>query len=424
MARLKMQMMKISNKNFDSASGLLRYIAIREGAEKMPLMHDNRAQTSMQKKLIEKITETDSKIKEYKEYIEYLQKGCRLNAERLISAYILNNPESLKNKELNVFSDFVYSGKRKAYHGLFSLDDDISLNDALKEISEHRGNVWSYVLSLERKDAERLGYVKAENWINLMRSNIFDIAELNEIKATNLKWYAAFHDNAANPHIHLMLYSLDPGEGKMTDENKFRMHLLLNKDIFRMSQYMSFSGNEDLRHEMHEDFLEKMNNIKAEDFTPSKELNETMHILQNILKGFEGKKKYTLRNEKIREYTDRIINEMLKNEELALIYMMLLKIENTGHSMYYCDEEKYISPRYNNELTPIKDELIKSLDKSDDDMDKIYTHLIYSFLSFVSELYEKKMQDMDMKMDKKEIIKNEYKLKAHNLKHSGLGMKI
>ena len=48
-----------------------------------------------------------------------------------------------------------YIGERRGSHGLFSDEGvDVSLSKISEEIDNHPGNVWGFIVSLKREDAE------------------------------------------------------------------------------------------------------------------------------------------------------------------------------------------------------------------------------------------------------------------------------
>lgn len=50
-------------------------------------------------------------------------------------------------------------------HGLWTSGGKVeNLSEAVREVAEHPGNVWTPVVAIRRQDAERLGYDNAENW--------------------------------------------------------------------------------------------------------------------------------------------------------------------------------------------------------------------------------------------------------------------
>ena len=79
-----------------------------------------------------------------------------------------------------------YIGNRRGSNGLFSDEDvPINLSKIHEEIDNHPGNIWGFIISLRREDAERLGYSSAEQWINLLRSRRTDIAKEMGIAPAN-----------------------------------------------------------------------------------------------------------------------------------------------------------------------------------------------------------------------------------------------
>lgn len=87
-------------------------------------------------------------------------------------------------------------------HGLFSqTDEKIDLDSVAEEVGQHKGIIWTHVISLHREDAERLGYNTAEAWRELVRRNATELAEAQKIDISNLQWYGAFHNTAHHPHM-------------------------------------------------------------------------------------------------------------------------------------------------------------------------------------------------------------------------------
>ena len=99
-------------------------------------------------------------------------------------------------------------------HGLWNGDGKVrNLSQAVREVAEHTGNVWTPVVAIRREDAERLGYDTAESWRALVYACLPEIARGYKIPLDHLRWYAAFHRKEHSAHIHLVLFSTDPKEG-------------------------------------------------------------------------------------------------------------------------------------------------------------------------------------------------------------------
>ena len=61
-----------------------------------------------------------------------------------------------------------YMAERPRSHGLFSADGAADLEQTMEEINAHAGPVWTFIYSLKREDAARLGYENGESWRRLL----------------------------------------------------------------------------------------------------------------------------------------------------------------------------------------------------------------------------------------------------------------
>ena len=158
------------------------------------------------------------KAKRYLEYEDFKANPTVENASELISTIIERNADIIGNRQNFVGYMAMRPGvEKRGSHGLFNeKDEPIILNQAANEIAEHKGNVWSHVVSLRREDAVRLGFDNSDAWRELVKRHISDIAKAQNIPLCNLKWYAAYHDTTHHPHIHLLVYSTNPKQGFLT----------------------------------------------------------------------------------------------------------------------------------------------------------------------------------------------------------------
>ena len=161
-------------------------------------------------------------------YIKYI--ATRENVEKTISI------EKLKEKKENYID---YLGNRPhvvkiGEHGLFSnKGEEVNLNRVAEEVAEHKGTIWTNVISVRREDAQRLGYDNVVEWQSLVRSKVGELSEAFKIKPENLKWYAAFHNESHHPHIHLVVYSKNESEGFIGKGGIEKLRRSFAHDIFR-----------------------------------------------------------------------------------------------------------------------------------------------------------------------------------------------
>ena len=195
-------------KSTGGASGYLRYIATRERVELIP---DDRPPTRKQEQLIAKLVKDFPDSKTLYEYEDYLTKPTKISASAFITLALESNWDSVMQSER--YMKYIATrprAERLGDHGLFGDEDAVDLEQAMQELDQYNGNVWTHILSLKREDAARLGYDNAKAWRNLLRANRNDIADAMNIPPNHFRWYAAFQDEGEHPHVHIMACSTLP----------------------------------------------------------------------------------------------------------------------------------------------------------------------------------------------------------------------
>ena len=123
----------------------------------------------------------------------------------------------------------------------------MQIDDESQKQSLHPGNVWGFIVSLKREDAERVGYNSAEQWVNLLRSRRNIIAKEMGIAPSNLRWVAAYHNKETNPHVHMMVWSSRPQEPYLSREGIHNIKKTLASDIYRQEHIQIYKKQTDAR---------------------------------------------------------------------------------------------------------------------------------------------------------------------------------
>lgn len=71
-----------------------------------------------------------------------------------------------------------YITERPRSHGLFSAGGVADLEKTMENINAHTGPVWTFVYSLKREDAARLGYENGESWRRLLLTHQTELAAM------------------------------------------------------------------------------------------------------------------------------------------------------------------------------------------------------------------------------------------------------
>lgn len=138
-----------------NVGGYAKYIATREGVEKIDRSHMLAPCSVKQKKLIERILRDFPDCKEMLEYEDYRNNPTNINASDFISRALEDNAnEAMQTK---TYADYIATrlrAQRFGSHGLFTDDGVVvNLNEVSAELDRYEGNVWTVILSLRREDA-------------------------------------------------------------------------------------------------------------------------------------------------------------------------------------------------------------------------------------------------------------------------------
>ena len=215
----------------DKAGGYMKYIATREGVEKLS---GNGPVTKGQRELIQKLLHDFPDAAELFEYEDYCKTPTLGTASAFITMALDANLHEM-NSESGYMSYIATRPRveRHGAHGLFSSAPAVDLNAAMSELEAHEGNVWTIIYSLRREDAARLEYDNADAWRTLLMMHTQDLARAMRIPVDHFRWYAAFHNEGHHPHIHMMVWSDNPKEGFLTREGIAAMRSKLTNTIFR-----------------------------------------------------------------------------------------------------------------------------------------------------------------------------------------------
>lgn len=345
-----------------------KYIATRETVEvrDQNTIDRNDNATKNQKELIDDLLSDFPEAKRYLEYEDFKANPTVENASELISTIIERNADIIGNRQNFVGYMAMRPGvEKRGSHGLFNeKDEPIILNQAANEIAEHKGNVWSHVVSLRREDAVRLGYDNSDAWRELVKRHISDIAKAQNIPLCNLKWYAAYHDTTHHPHIHLLVYSTNPKQGFLTKAGIDKIRSAFANDIFHddlQSIYQEQTVSRDeLKAVSKNEFESIVNRIASNDHTDP-QLGELIRKLYIQLQNVKGKKVYGYLPKEIKETVNKIFSELAKDENIRQLYDKWCSLERLKCKTYTQKEKELPSLTDNKVFQPVRNMIIRTV---------------------------------------------------------------
>ena len=258
-----------------------------------------------------------------------------------------------------------YIAERPRSHGLFSADGAADLEQTMEEINAHAGPVWTFIYSLKREDAARLGYESGESWRRLLLSHQTELATAMKIPPSNFRWCAAFHDEKHHPHIHMMAWSSDPKQGYLTEKGIEQMRSQLSNDIFQ-DELLSLYQEKDLSYQQVRDAaMEAMGRLIREmksGLCDSPGIAEQMETLSEILAEVKGKKVYGYLKKPVKAQVDAIVDELARLPEVAECYDHWNRLRDELER-YYKDTPREHKPlSQQQEFKAIKNMIIREAD--------------------------------------------------------------
>lgn len=259
-----------------------------------------------------------------------------------------------------------YIAERPRSHGLFSADGAADLEQTMEEINAHAGPVWTFIYSLKREDAARLGYENGESWRRLLLAHQAELAAAMKIPPSSFRWCAAFHDEKHHPHIHMMAWSADPMQGYLTEKGIEQMRSHLSNDIFQ-DELLSLYQEKDLSYqEVRDAAMEAMGRLIREmksNLCDSPIIAGQMETLVEMMAEVKGKKVYGYLKKPVKTQVDTIVDELARLPEVAECYEQWNRLRDELER-YYKDTPREHKPlSQQQEFKAIKNMVIREAEE-------------------------------------------------------------
>ena len=308
-----------------SVGGYARYIATREGVEKLDDSHRHAPATKKQQALIEKILRDFPETKGSHEYEDFLREQTAGNASALISMAIEENLDAVTNTK--TYADYIATrprAERFGSHGLFTDEGvQVQLSKVSRELNAYKGNVYTAILSLKREDATRLGFDNGSRWRDFLRGQTQTLSENLKIPMDHLRWYAAFHNEGHHPHVHLIAYSTVPGEGHLSKQGMENMRSAFAREIFSQELLFTYQQQTEYRDQLRQQGRESISEIVAEinaGTYQNPQIEELLLRLADRLSRTTGKKVYGYLKADVKAIVDQIVVELAGDENIQKLY--------------------------------------------------------------------------------------------------------
>lgn len=361
-----------------STGGYAKYIATREGVEKIDSSQKFAPATAKQKNLIEKILKDFPDSKDMFEYADYIEKQNAGSASDFISRVMEDYAYEISGRKS--YANYIATRPRAekfGSHGLFTDDGvQVQLSKVTEELDKHKGNIWTVILSIRREDAERLGFNTGSRWRDMLRTQTEALAKNLKIPIQNLRWYAAFHNESYHPHVHLIAYSTVENEGYLTQKGVENLRSSFAKDIFHQDLLCIYEKQTEHRNKLRaeaKNIVEDLvANINSEIYISASIQHKLLELADRLSKT-KGKKVYGYLKPDVKAIVDSIVEELASDDRIKKLYdLWYEQKENTIRT--YTDEISVRIPlAQNKEFKSIKNAVIKEalkLNLTEDEVEK------------------------------------------------------
>ena len=347
-----------------STGGYAKYIATREGVEKIDDTKKFAPATAKQKNLIEKILKDFPDSKDMFEYADYIEKQNAGSASDFISRVMEDYAYEISGRK--AYADYIATrprAERFGSHGLFTDDGvQVQLSKVTEELDRHKGNIWTAIISIRREDAERLGFNTGARWRDMLRTQTEALAKNLKIPMENLRWYAAFHNESHHPHVHLIAYSTVENEGYLTQKGVENLRSSFAKDIFQQDLLCIYEKQTEHRDKLRaeaRDIVENLvSKINSEIYISASIQHKLLELADRLSKS-KGKKVYGYLKPDVKALVDSIVDELANDGRIKKLYDLWYE-QKENIICTYTDEMPDRIPLVNNkEFKSIKNAIIK-----------------------------------------------------------------
>ena len=306
-------------------SNRARYIATRPGVEVLRGEHGDQPATKKQQAYIQRLLRDFSGAEELLEYEDYRGTPTQKNADAFIRQVQEDFAEPMSRMEN--YLDYVSHRpgvQLDGEHGLWCAGGKVrNLSQAVREVAEHTGSVWTPVVAIRREDAERLGYNDATSWRELVCACAPELARGYKIPLEHLRWYAAFHRKEDSVHIHMVVFSSESKEGYLTRQGIRQVKSAFGRRIFQQDLIHVYAQKTEYRDTLSRDAERAMGSLITQierGQMQNENLERLVLELAERLHNTQGKKVYGYLPPKTKALVDAIVDELAKDERVAAAY--------------------------------------------------------------------------------------------------------
>lgn len=166
-----------------------------------------------------------------------------------------------------------------------------------------------------------------------------------KIPVEQFRWYAAFHDEAHHPHLHMVCFSADGKSGYLNTDGIEKIKAGLAKEIFRQELHELYGQQTMRRNALTQDARELLRQITEQmqnGTLGNPKIEQLMVSLSEQLKAAKGKKQYGYLKAPLKSVVDEIVDELQKDERISQAYGLWYELRDEVLRTYRKDLPKQL----------------------------------------------------------------------------------
>ena len=187
-----------------------------------------------------------------------------------------------------------------------------------------------------------------------------------QIPPSQLRWYAAFHDEGEHPHIHMMLWSDDPKYGFLRKDKLLHLQSILTNMIYAdelkavyVQKDIAYKDVTGAAQETMRRIVDQLETVED----PPESIRQKLMELALELHTVNGKKQYGYLKKPLKDMVDSIVDELENLPEVAAYYSVWNGLRDTMEGYYKNRPRQHNPLSQQKEFRAIKNAIIQEAER-------------------------------------------------------------
>lgn len=187
-----------------------------------------------------------------------------------------------------------------------------------------------------------------------------------QIPPSQLRWYAAFHDEGEHPHIHMMLWSDDPKYGFLRKDKLLHLQSILTNMIYAdelkavyVQKDIAYKDVTGAAQETMRRIVDQLETVED----PPESIRQKLMELALELHTVNGKKQYGYLKKPLKDMVDSIVDELENLPEVAAYYSVWNGLRDTLEGYYKNRPRQHNPLSQQKEFRAIKNAIIQEAER-------------------------------------------------------------